>query len=86
MKWNASKAMSVQERKMEMEDERTKKEDLSALMSEMHNDIEALDAMHIRLRKNGASSDILVMLSRAREQISIERRKMVAEMRKGGHE
>lgn len=86
MKWNASKAMSVQERKMEMEDERTKKEDLSALMSEMHNDIEALDAMHIRLRKNGASSDILVMLSKAREQISIERRKMVAEMRKGGHE
>lgn len=78
--------MSVQERKMEMEDERTKKEDLSALMSEMHNDIEALDAMHIRLRKNGASSDILVMLSKAREQISIERRKMVAEMRKGGHE
>lgn len=86
MKWNASKAMSVQERKMEMEDERTKKEDLSALMSEMHNDIEALDDMHTRLRKNGASSDILVMLSRAREQISIERRKMVAEMRKGGHE
>lgn len=56
------------------------------LMSEMHNDIEALDAMHIRLRKNGASSDILVMLSRAREQISKERSKMVAEMRKGGHE
>ena len=42
-----------------------KKEELSALMSEMHNDIEALDAMHIRLRKNGASSDILVMLERA---------------------
>lgn len=56
------------------------------LISEMHNDIEALDAMHIRLRKNGASSDILVMLSRAREQISKERSKMVAEMRKGGHE
>lgn len=56
------------------------------LMSEMHNDIEALGAMRARLRAAGASSDILVMLSRAREQISIERRKMVAEMRKRGHE
>ncbi len=56
------------------------------LMSEMHNDIEAIGAMHERLRERGASSDILVMLSRAREQISIERRKMVAEMRKRGHE
>lgn len=51
------------------------------LMSEMHNDIEALDAMHERLRERGASSDILVMLSRAREQIIIERRKIVAGMR-----
>lgn len=51
------------------------------LMSEMHNDIEALWSMQMRLRKTGASSDILVMLSRAREQISMERRNMVAEMR-----
>lgn len=51
------------------------------LMSEMHNDIEALRSMQMRLRKTGASSDILVVLSRAREQISMERRNMVAEMR-----
>lgn len=63
-----------------------KKEELSALMSEMHNDIEALDAMHIRLRKNGASSDILVMLERAREQIKADRDKHLAEFRNGGHE
>lgn len=56
------------------------------LMTEMHNDIEALWSMQMRLRKTGASSDILVMLSRAREQISKERSKMVAEMRKGEHE
>ena len=55
-------------------------------MSEMHNDIEALDAMHIRLRKNGASSDILVMLERAREQIKADRDKHLAEFRNGGHE
>ena len=54
-------------------------------LSEMSNDIKALDDMHTRLRKNGASSDILVMLSKAREQISIERRKMVAEMNKGAN-
>lgn len=63
-----------------------KKEELSALMSEMHNDIEALDAMHIRLRKNGASSDILVMLSRAREQIKDDRDKHLAEFRNGENE
>ena len=63
-----------------------KKEELSALMSEMHNDIEALDAMHIRLRKNGASSDILVMLERAREQIKADRDKHLEEFKKGGHE
>lgn len=62
------------------------KEKRVELMSEMHNDIEALDDMHMRLRKTGASSDILVMLSRAREQIIKERSKMVAEMRKRGHE
>lgn len=56
------------------------------LMTEMHNDIEALWSMQMRLRKTGASSDILVMLSRAREQISKERSKMVAGMRKRGHE
>lgn len=60
-----------------------KKEELSALMSEMHNDIEALDAMHIRLRKNGASSDVLVMLERAREQIKADRDKHLEEFRKG---
>ena len=63
-----------------------KKEELSALMSEMHNDIEALDGMRMRLRKNGASSDILVMLERAREQIIKERSKYLAEFRNGGHE
>lgn len=63
-----------------------KKEELSALMSEMHNDIEALDAMHIRLRKNGASSDILVMLSRTREQIKADRDKHLEEFRNGGYE
>jgi len=62
------------------------KERRRELLSELNNNIKALDDMHTRLRKNGASSDILVMLSRAREQISIERRKMVAEMRKRGHE
>ena len=69
-----------------MEDERMKKEELSALMSEMHNDIEALDGMRMRLRKNGASSDILVMLERAREQIIKERSKHLEEFRNGGHE
>lgn len=63
-----------------------KKEELSALMSEMHNDIETLDGMRMRLRKNGASSDILVMLERAREQIIKERNKHLAEFRNGGHE
>ena len=60
-----------------------KKEELSALMSEMHNDIEALDDMHRRLRKNGASSDILVMLERSREQIKADRDKHLEEFRKG---
>lgn len=57
------------------------------LMSEMHNDIEALDAMRTRLREAGASSDILVMMERTREQIRFERGKMVAGMnRSGRHE
>lgn len=62
------------------------KERRRELLSELNNDIKTLEDMQTRLRKAGTSSDILVMLSRAREQISIERRKMVAEMRKGGHE
>lgn len=57
------------------------------LMSEMHNDIEALGAMRGRLREAGASSDILVMMERTMEQIRFERGKMVAEMnRNDGHE
>lgn len=61
-----------------------KKEDLSALMSEMHNDIEALDAMHIRLRENKADSDSLVAITKAIWQIKDERRKHLAEFWNGG--
>ena len=56
------------------------KEKRGVLISEMHNDIEALDAMRTRLREAGASSDILVMMERTREQIRFERGKMVAGM------
>lgn len=56
------------------------KEKRVELISEMHNDIEELDAMRARLRGAGASSDILVMLERTKEQIRFERAKMVAEM------
>ena len=57
------------------------------LMSEMHNDIEALGAMRRRLREAGASSDILVMIERTMEQIRFERGKMVAELKRNdGHE
>ena len=48
--------MNVQERKMEMEDEKMKKDELSALalMSELHNDIYELKEMQSRLREKKA--------------------------------
>ena len=86
MKWNARKAMSVQERKMEMEDERMKKEELSALMSELHNDIDELKEMQSRLRENKADSDSIFAITKAKWQIQDERRKHLEEFRNGGHE
>lgn len=86
MKWNAHKAMSVQERKMEMEDERMKKEDLSALMSELHNDIDELTEMQSRLRENKADSDSMFAITKAIWQIKADRDKHLEEFRNGGHE
>lgn len=86
MKWNAHKAMSVQERKMEMEDERMKKEDLSALMSELHNDIDELKEMQSRLRENKADSDSIFAITKAKWQIQDDRDKHLAEFRRGAKE
>lgn len=86
MKWNARKAMSVQERKMEMEDERMKKEELSALMSELHNDIDELAEMQSRLREKKADSDSIFAITKAIWQIKADRDKHLEEFRNGGHE
>lgn len=84
MKWNASKAMSVQERKMEMEDERMKKEELSTLMSELHNDLDELKEMQSRLREKKADSDSIFAITKAIWQIKADRDKHLAEFRNGG--
>lgn len=63
-----------------------KKEELSALMSEMHNDIEALDGMRMRLREKKADSDSIFAITKAIWQIQDERRKHLEEFRNGGHE
>lgn len=71
-----------------MEDERMKmkKEEFSALMSEMHNDIDELKEMQSRLRKNKADSDSIFAITKAIWQIQDERRKHLEEFRNGGHE
>ena len=63
-----------------------KKEELSALMSELHNDIDELKEMQSRLRENKADSDSIFAITKAKWQIQDERRKHLAEFRKGGHE
>ncbi len=69
-----------------MEDERMKKEELSALMSELHNDIDELKEMQSRLRENKADSDSIFAITKAIWQVKAERDKHLAEFRSGGHE
>ena len=68
-----------------MEDERMKKEELSALMSELHNDIDELKEMQLRLREKKADSDSIFAITKAKWQIQDERRKHLDEFRNGGH-
>lgn len=42
-----------------------KKEELSALMSELHNDIDELKEMQSRLRENKADSDSIFAITKA---------------------
>lgn len=67
-----------------MEDERMKKEELSALMSEMHNDIDELKEMQSRLREKKADSDSIFAITKAIWQVKAERDKHLAEFKKGG--
>lgn len=71
-----------------MEDEKMKKDELSALalMSELHNDIYELKEMQSRLRKFKADSDSIFAITKAIWQIQDERRKHLEEFKKGGHE
>lgn len=66
--------------------ERMKKEELSALMSEMHNDIDELTAMQSRLRDKKADSDSIFAITKAIWQIQDERQKHLEEFRNGGYE
>lgn len=61
-----------------------KKEELSALMSELHNDIDELAEMQSRLREKKAESDSLFAITKAIWQIKDERRKHLAEFWNGG--
>lgn len=67
-----------------MEDERMKKEELSALMSELHNDLDELKEMQSRLREKKADSDSIFAITKAIWQIKDERDKHLAEYRNGG--
>lgn len=61
-----------------------KKEDLSVLMSELHNDIDELTEMQSRLREKKADSDSMFAITKAIWQIKDERRKHLAEFWNGG--
>ena len=63
-----------------------KKEELSALMSELHNDLDELKEMQSRLREKKADSDSIFAITKAIWQIQDERRKHLEEFKKGGHE
>lgn len=63
-----------------------KKDELSALMSELHNDIDELTEMQSRLREKNADSDSMFAITKAIWQIKDERRKHLEEFRNGGHE
>lgn len=60
------------------------KDELSSLMSELHNDIDELTEMQSRLREKKADSDSMFAITKAIWQIKDERRKHLAEFGKGG--
>lgn len=62
------------------------KDELSSLMSELHNDIDELTEMQSRLREKKADSDSMFAITKAIWQIQDERRKHLEEFRNGGHE
>lgn len=61
-----------------------KKDELSSLMSELHNDIDELTEMQSRLREKKADSDSIFAITKAIWQIKDERDKHLAEFKKGG--
>ena len=61
-----------------------KKDELSTLMSELHNDLDELKEMQSRLREKKADSDSIFAITKAIWQLQDERRKHLEEFRNGG--